>query len=230
MKKKLLILVKAIFVVIVLSLAVGFYGQPAQAVSLLTNGSFEDLTGWSPPTRDTMILPLGSTTMTGWTVIGENVARQEIGWIGPGNPFSLSASKGSYFLDLTGDKDASPFGGVQQTVYLDAGQYQLTFDLGSSLTYGVPSGITAIAGTTTLSFTSPLTGNNVWTPCTMPFTVASSGSTIISLTGNAGHSYIGLDNVIVEASSVPIPPTALLLGTGLVGLLALRRRRKVSKS
>jgi hypothetical protein len=33
----------------------------------------------------------------------------------------------------------------------------------------------------------------------------------------------GLDNVKVEVSGVPVPPTALLLGSGLVGLLVLRR-------
>ncbi len=79
--------------------------QTVNAASLITNGSFE---GWAsgnfahrpesfPAVNDTMVLAPGSTTMTGWTVVNGDVA-----WIGPTNPFNLTASKGSYFLDLTG--------------------------------------------------------------------------------------------------------------------------------
>src|SRR5664280_769576 len=78
----------------------------AQAATLVTNGSFE--TGaFVANLDDTMQLSVGSTAMTGWTVVVGGLA-----WIGPGNPFGLSASDGSYFLDLTDYRDHIPYGGV----------------------------------------------------------------------------------------------------------------------
>jgi hypothetical protein len=38
-----------------------------------------------------MTLPVGSTGMPGWTVAGS----EALAWIGPANPFSLTASAGS---------------------------------------------------------------------------------------------------------------------------------------
>lgn len=212
---------KTVFVLLVLTLAVVFYGQPAQAF-LVTNGSFEDTTNFvaNHPSDNTMTLPSGSTLLTGWTVISG-----EIAWIGPSNPFGLTASNGSYFLDLTG-YDTGPFGGVQQTISTVSGQYQLEFDLGSSNIYGIPSAITATAGSTSNIFTSTSSSSNVWKHFTMPFTA--SGSTTISLTGSTGQHYIGLDNVTVSA--IPIPAAGWLLGSGLVGLGLLRFRRRGPKA
>src|SRR5207253_1034987 len=87
-------------------------GGAAQAANLLVNGSFEDLSHFSNQGADTMTVLVGdSTTMPGWTVFSNDVA-----WIGPTNPFSLTASPGggSYFLDLSGYHAAD--GGVQQTI------------------------------------------------------------------------------------------------------------------
>jgi hypothetical protein len=40
-----------------------------------------------------------------------------------------------------------------------------------------------------------------------------------------------MDNVVINESAVPIPPTAFLLGTGLLGLVGLGwRRRKFSQA
>jgi hypothetical protein len=210
---------KTIFILLVLSLAVVFYGQPAQAAPLVTNGSFENGSFSDNTGDDTMNLSVGSTAMTGWTVTDAKIA-----WIGPLNPFELSASEGSYFLDLTGYHDSTPYGGVaQQNIStLSGGQYKLEFDLGSSTKYVLPSAITASAGLNSHLFTSTLSSLNGWEHCIMFFT-ASGTSTTISLTGStAGGQYIGLDNVSV--SFVPLPSTVLLLGSGLVGLGLLRRK------
>ena len=198
---------------------------PAGHAALLTNGSFEDTTNFVDNTgQDTMTLPVGSTAMPGWTVAGG----EGLAWIGPTNPFSLTASAGSYFLDLTGYNPGGSFSGVIQTIATSPGStYRLTFDLGSSTLYGTPDGILATAGATSQSFTSTLTGTNNWETETLDF-VATGGSTSISLIGNSGDNYIGLDNVdvaLVSGPAVPEPASIALLGAGMAGLGLLRRRR-----
>ena len=214
---------KKIFLgVAVLSLALAFSGLPAQA-NLLTNGSFENTTGFVPDVNDVMILNPGATTMTGWTVISGGGS---LTWDGPTNLFGLTASQGSYFLDLTGYHDDTPYGGVQQTIGTIPGQaYVLSFDLGSSTTYGVPDAITAAAGSTSQTFTSTNTTlTNAWETEVLNFT-ATSGTTLISLTGALANHYIGLDNISVEGPSpVPLPPSVWLFGSGLLGLIGFKKK------
>jgi Protein of unknown function (DUF642) len=217
---------KTFVLLAVLSLVLAFYGQPARA-NLLTNGSFENTTGFVENTGGYMSLDTGSTAITGWTVI-----QAETIWIGPAFKGYCSAFDGSYFLDLTGRHDSVPFGGVQQSINTVSGaSYLLEFDLGSSASYGLPSSIIASAGSISQTFTSTnLSSNNVWEDFALPF-MASSGITTISFTGStgsAGSVYIGLDNVTVSA--VPIPPGVWLLGAGLLPLAAYRRRKLASRT
>jgi hypothetical protein len=198
--------------------------------NLLTNGGFDDTSGFVADGNDTMTLGPGSTTMTGWVVTTNNVA-----WIGPSNPFGVTGSNGSgYFLDLQGYSDGSPYAGVQQTLATCATcGYQLTFFLGSDTGAGIPDSITASASGQSQTFTSTNTGqSNLWEQETFNFT-ATGASTTISLLGNTipGGFYIGLDTVDLEQtsgpiSSVPEPSTwaMMILGFAGVGFMAHRRR------
>lgn len=191
--------------------------------TLITNGSFEATTGFVPDSNDTMVLNPTSTTMIGWTVVSNQLA-----WIGPTNPFSLTASNGNYFLDLTSYTDSGPFGGVTQSITTITGAgYQLSFDLGGSTQWGVPDSITSCAGATCKTSSITATGLNQWAPETLNF-IAAGTSTTISLIGASGVEYIGLDNVSViqvrTRTVVPEPMTSSLVGLGLIALLAARKK------
>jgi hypothetical protein len=164
----------------------------AHALNLLTNGSFEDTTNFVNQGNDTMDLDVGSTLMPGWTVSGSHY----VSWIGPTNPFhGLTASDGSYFLDLTGYIFGAPFSGVFQTIPTHAGgTYMLTFDLGSDPFWGLQDGVAVSAGSVVGSvFTSTNSGaqDNLWQAESLTFT-ATGSSTTIAFIGNSGDNYIGL--------------------------------------
>ena len=190
----------------------------AQAATV-TNGSFEDTTGFTSaghPGDDTDSLGSG---LPGWTIANHNVA-----WIGPSNPFGLTASNGDYFLDLTDYTTGSPFGAVIQTISTVIGQhYELSFDLGSSSNYGIPAAITALVGITGQTFTSTLGGTNNWEREVLSF-IADGTSTTLILGGASGSNYIGLDNVSVTAT--PLPASMVMFLTALVPLGFAGYRRK----
>lgn len=193
--------------------------------NLLANGSFES-GAFVNQGHDTMSLAAGSTAISGWTVVTDTTA-----WIGPTNDWGLSASDGSYFLDLTDYQTGSPFAGMSQVIATTPGAvYSLSFDLGSSTFWGRPSAITASAAGTSATFTSPGSGgNNDWQHVSMQFT-ASSNSTTVLLQGVAGLQYIGLDNASVDLASAPPVPepgswALMLAGIGALGAMAVRRTR-----
>lgn len=209
---------KALFITAALGM-----GLSAQA-NLLTNGSFES-GAFVDQGSNTMSLASGSNVITGWTVVTDTTA-----WIGPTNPWTLSASDGSYFLDLTNYQAGAPFAGMSQTISTTPGAtYSLSFDLGSSSTYGLPDSITASAAGTSQTFFSSATGVNQWKSITMHFVATSATSTVL-LQGASGRDYIGLDNVDVEfvsgpGTGLPEPTTLVLLGLGFGALVAARHRK-----
>ncbi len=206
----------------------GQLGSAVGHANLLTNGSFEDTTNFVDQGNDTMSLSVGSTLMPGWTVAGSH----DLAWIGPTNPFGLTASDGNYFLDLTGYISGGPFSGVTQTIATHPGAtYSLTFDLGSDPTYGVQDGVSVSAGSvsgTVFNSTNDGTQHNLWRSESLSFT-ATGSSTVISLIGDSGDNYIGLDNVSVVQTSAgtPEPSTWAMMLAGFAGLgyAGLRRAR-----
>ena len=197
----------------------------AQAIPI-SNPSFEIGTLVDDGTG-TMVLPVNSLQITGWTVVTDQLA-----WITSPNSWGLTANDGDRFLDLTAYPTGAPFGGVRQTLSTTAGElYQLSYSLGTYTQRwgGPPVSIIASAGNATQQCTvlTPSTAST-WTECSMTFT-ALAADTDLTFTGSQGFQYIGLDNVSVEAigtTAVPEPASIALLGPGLVAL-ATRRRRKL---
>ena len=212
----------------VLAVALLGGGLSSYAANLLINGSFED-GNFVPTEQGSMLLSAGATDITGWTVEGGGLA-----WDGPTNPYGLTASDGSYFLDLTGDYDHAPYGGMlqSQTIPTTIGaQYGLSFDLGTDSHYDTaPVGIQVNAGSDSETFTSgqPLIRDQ-WETFPFYFT-ATDTNTSISLIAQAdtAQEYIGLDNVSLVQIQVPEPGTLTLLGGP--GLLVFAVWRRLGKA
>jgi hypothetical protein len=93
--------------------------------------------------------------------------------------------------------------------------------------------VTASAGSTSGTFTSANPGNstNFWDSSETLDFVASGPTTLITLAGSSGFSYIGVDSVSVVQTSpggVPEPSTwaMILLGFAGVGYMGYRRARE----
>jgi Protein of unknown function (DUF642) len=201
--------------------------------NLITNGSFENGAFVDNTSQNTMDLAPGSTAMTGWTVTSANLA-----WIGPTNPFGLSASDGSYFLDLSGYHDNKPYGGVAASTAratVIGQQYDVSFALGSDRNYDTqsPSIQVDVSGNPANgTFTAGTIADAVdrWQTFNFLF-VATSASTTIEFDGVGADNqkYVGLDNVSVTAVpevSTAISGLLLLLPFG-VGMLRILRTRAV---
>ncbi|MGB6450795.1 MAG: DUF642 domain-containing protein [Steroidobacteraceae bacterium] len=208
--------------------------------SLVTNGDFANIGSvWVNNTGlgSDDLQYSGATDIPGWTNVPGYVNEF---WFTSPNDYSLSASPGNgstFAVDLTGQANNKPYGGIEQTITTVAGEgYELTFDLGAS-TYWNSSGFGAAALTASANGTSLLNSQlftltpdstNEWVTDTLSFTADSSSTTIEFLADSSYTSkYVGLDNVNVNVSAVPEPSTWTMLLAGLGGLAAaIRFRRK----
>jgi hypothetical protein len=210
-------------------------GASAQIVS---NGGFETFTGAFGGDGGAQLIGT-STTLTGWTIVGG-----EIAILRSPNGYNLAPSDGNNFLDLAGYSNGGfPKGLAQMLTGLTVGQtYAFSMDLGIRNGACVSGGnnchgpvqASATIGTTSQTFTeaSAVTGN-VWGTFGFNF-LADSASMLLTIKGvslPAGNEFIGLDNVSVTpgtVTAVPEPETYALMLAGLAVVGSIVRRRNAA--
>jgi hypothetical protein len=212
----------------------------ASAANLIANGDFDNIGGvWVNNTglgSDDLQTP-GSTNIPGWTNV-PGFANEF--WVGATNGYNLSAAPGNgsqYFVDLTGQANNKPYGGLEQMIATSPGTtYELTFNLGASTEYNSSglgaAALTASAGGASQLYTFAPSSQNQWAAETLRFTATGTTTTIEFLADSAYTSrYVGLDNVSVQPTQSTSAPEidaasaasglTLLLG----GIATLRGRR-----
>jgi hypothetical protein len=208
--------------VTVLGLAVA----PAKA-QIIVNGSFE-----TPPVPSGSFTDYsgGSTGITGWTVVGIDVA--VISGTFAQNGITFEAQNGNQWVDLTGNNSNSPTNGVTQTVATTNGlSYLLSFYVGSATdnTFYFASTVgLSINGGTVVSYTNPTAPTNMlnWEQFTAGFTATGSTTNITFFNRVAGNNNCSLDSVSLS----PVPePSTLLLGCGAAGAISCGMRKRRAK-
>jgi hypothetical protein len=218
---------------------------PAQAVNLVVNGGFEQ------PTNPANIIP-GTNSLPGWavyssipgwtTVSGQGIEIQLNG-TGGSTPPRLNidgTDGGSYKVELDAHPNNPPGSSnstMQQVLNLGKGKYELSFWYRPRVTLAGTNTNTILYSLLNGSDANILSGNNVvsydrggWREISKIFHVATPGSFKLrfAASGTADTSGGFIDNVSVSA--VPVPPAALLLGGGMLGLVYLSRRRKAAQA
>ncbi|MGP8106897.1 MAG: choice-of-anchor C family protein [Desulfobaccales bacterium] len=207
--------------IILLALALPLIFAPAAGANLIVNGDF---TSGPYPGSFTTLYP-GDTNIAPWGIASGSVDYIGTYWSAPSG---LS-------LDMNGLSQGS----IAQTFATTNGQeYLVTFELAGNFD-GPPNPKTltvSVGGAPqTFSFSEPGSwskpNNMGWTPESFTFTAGVGPSTTLTFTGDPtfdptyGTTPYGPTLADVSVTAVPLPPSVLLLGSGLFGVGLLGRRK-----
>lgn len=220
----------------VFAAAIAFGLCPLGAASLIVNGSFEQ-----PGAVNYEAQADGSTFVTGWTVVDnippETAHANTIYAVG--GYYGSPAGDGAAFIYIDNNNHPGPTGnGIYQDFTTAVGQtYLVEFQAATEYAYGDPGLLRVSAGGKTVDFTLPNLGGYPDNPIfagwdTYSFTFTATGTTTrlqffdqgLQVGGDPtnGNASPFIDDVSVTV--VPESSSALMVA-GVLGLLAMRRRR-----
>lgn len=195
---------------------------------LILNSSFEN-----PQVTAGQFLTFGtgSTAITGWTVVGSDVAIIS-GSFASGS-ITFNAQQGAQWLDLSGFASNNSNNGVSQDVATNIGQdYLLSFHVGSTTDNAnfFPATVDlSINNGARTSFTNPTapTDHMDWKQFSVQFTATSASTNVtFFFNNNVPTASSGLDSVSMNAiTAVPEPGSGSLVFLGMTALCWVRRRK-----
>lgn len=197
----------------------------ATAPAQITNPSFENP---SVASGGATVFTTGSTAITGWTVVGGDVAVISGSFSQSGITFQ--AQDGGQWLDLTGLSNTSTSGLVQNFGTVIGQAYEISFYVGSASDGALffPSTVDlSIDGGGRMNFFNPniTPGALNWQQFTVPFVATSTTTSLAFFNGSAPNNFsAGLDNVLVTPVGAVPEPTTMFAGAMALAALALRRR------
>jgi hypothetical protein len=219
------------------ALAIGMVSS-ASAVTVF-NGDFEDTSSSVPgnglANNNTLPSLAGGTGNRSWDVFTEIPGWTTLGGSGievqTNNTLrTIDAHSGKHYIEL--DSHPNNISGLtnssmKQVIYLAAGLYKLSFWYSpresNPDTNGIGYGIVGVLDV----ITGPGFGTNVgaWTLVEKLFDVDTAGDQTLFFFASGKADQLGGLVDTVSISAVPLPPTAILLGSAFVGAAFLRRRR-----
>lgn len=193
------------------------------ACALATSVSGATITGLNENFNE-LTAALGVTSVGAFqTINGTNV---DI--VGPANGFGAlcAAPESGNCIDMDGT-GGNPIGQLQTVNEFAAGTYLLSFDLIGNQRTGGTSSVTVTLGNYARTFVLPEFDDINGIVTNQPVTLSSSGNlSFVSNDPSGDEEGELLDNVIVNsASATPEPSSLLLLGSALLGIGVLMRRR-----
>ncbi len=215
---------------ITLALGLGL-AVPLAHANLITNGSFE-----TPVVSAYASFSTGGS-FAGWSVVGAQGSVAIVSGAYTQDGFSFVSQAGAQWLDLTGISSNKATGVQQVVATIPGATYDLSFYVGNvydptnSADYGL-FGTTStvnllINGSPVLAATNTQGAGSttqIWQLFTTSFTDTGASTTLAFIKGDPStDNNNGLDNIALTA--VPIPAAVWLLGSGLLGLVGVARRR-----